>query len=211
MSDALKKQSGEFSEIAGIYALSFDKRNRKFMPTDGSIIKFKQSLPLYADKASIENTLSASNYIALSENVVTATKFYLSTVNGIDEDARLSKRKSLSTSRLRGFEKGKIGPVDGSDHVGGNYAAAINLEASLPNFLPEDTRTDVILFLDFGNVWGVDYDSSIDDSNEIRSSAGISANWNSPVGPMNFVFSQTINDVSTDKTETFNFNIGTTF
>ena len=210
-SDALKKQSGEFSEIAGIYALSFDKRDRKFMPTDGSIIKFKQSLPLYADKASIENTLSASNYIALSENVVTATKFYLSTVNGIDEDARLSKRKSLSTSRLRGFEKGKIGPVDGSDHVGGNYAAAINLEASLPNFLPEDTRTDVILFLDFGNVWGVDYDSSIEDSNEIRSSAGISANWNSPVGPMNFVFSQTINDVSTDKTETFNFNLGTTF
>ena len=24
--------------------------------------------------------------------------------------------------------------------------------------------------LDFGNVWGVDYDSSVDDSNKIRSS-----------------------------------------
>ena len=210
-SDALKKQSGEFTEIAGSYAISFDKRDRKFMPTDGSIIKFRQSLPLYADKASIENTLSASNYIALSENIVTATKFFLSTVNGIDEDARLSKRKSLSTARLRGFEKGKIGPVDGSDHVGGNYAAAVNFEANLPNFLPEDTRTDVSLFLDFGNVWGVDYDSSIDESNEIRSAAGIAANWNSPVGPMTFVLAQTINDVSTDKTQTFNFNLGTTF
>ena len=37
-SDALKKQSGEFTEIAANYALSFDERDRKFMPTDGSII-----------------------------------------------------------------------------------------------------------------------------------------------------------------------------
>ena len=29
---------------------------------------------------------------------------------------------------MRGFEKNKIGPVDGTDHVGGNYAAAINLK-----------------------------------------------------------------------------------
>ena len=47
------------------------------------------------------------------------------------------------------------------DHVGGNYAAALNFEANLPNLLPDGTNTDVILFLDFGNVWGVDYDSSI--------------------------------------------------
>ena len=65
--------------------------------------------------------------------------------------------------------------------------------------------------MDFGNVWGVDYDSSLNDSNEIRSSTGITASWNSPIGPMTFVFAQTINDVSTDKTESFNFNLGTTF
>ena len=42
-----------------------------------------------------------------------------------DDDVRLSKRKFLSTKRLRGFERGKVGPVDGNDHVGGNYAAAV--------------------------------------------------------------------------------------
>ena len=52
-----------------------------------------------------------------------------------------------------------IGPVDGQDHIGGNYAAALNLEANLPNLLPETTKTDISVFLDFGNVWGVDYDS----------------------------------------------------
>ena len=79
----------------------------------------------------------------------------------------------MSSKRLRGFERGKIGPVNGNDHIGGNYAAALNLEASLPNFFPESSRTDLGVFLDFGNVWGVDYDASLDESNKIRSSAGV--------------------------------------
>ena len=105
---------------------------------------------------------------------------------------RLSKRKKLSSRRLRGFERGRVGPVDGNDHIGGNYAAALNLEASLPNLLPENTKTDVSAFLDFGNVWGIDYDSSIDDSNKIRSSTGVAASWVSPIGPMTFTLSQNL-------------------
>ncbi len=210
-SDSLKKQSGEFSDLSAVYAFVFDKRDRKFMPTDGSVVTFRQSLPVYASKPIIDNTFSASKYLSLSEDVITATKFYFSSVNGIDDDVRLSKRKALSASRLRGFEKGKIGPVDGTDHVGGNYAAALNLEANLPNFLPEDSQTDVSIFLDFGNVWGVDYDSSLASNNKIRSSTGVSASWNSPIGPMTFVFSQALQKDSSDKTESFNFNLGTTF
>ena len=82
---------------------------------------------------------------------------------------------------------------------------------NLPNLLPESTKTDVGLFLDLGNVWGVDYDKTIDDSNKLRSSAGITTNWLSPVGPMSFIFSQNISKASTDVTESFNFRLGTTF
>ena len=128
-----------------------------------------------------------------------------------NEDVRLSKRKFLSTKRLRGFRRGKVGPIDGSDHIGGNYAAAINLEANLPNFLPEDTNTDVGIFLDAGNVWGVDYDKNLDETNKIRSSTGLSASWISPLGPMTFVLSKNITKADTDETESFNFNIGTSF
>jgi outer membrane protein insertion porin family len=77
--------------------------------------------------------------------------------------------------------------------------------------LPENTRTDVSLFLDFGNVWGVDYDSSIDESNELRSSTGVAASWSSPLGPMTFILSTNLSKASTDETESFNFNLGTTF
>ena len=210
--ESLKKQGGSFSEVAGNYGFTIDKRNRAFMPTEGSIIGFSQQFPIYADKSFISNSLTSSVYKTMNEDLIGASKFYIATINGLgSDDVRLSKRKGLSTRRLRGFERNKIGPVDGGDHIGGNYAAAFNLEASLPNFLPEDTNTDVNLFLDFGNVWGVDYDSVIDDSNKIRSSTGAAASWMSPLGPMTFIFAQNISKANTDVTEGFNFNLGTTF
>ena len=211
-SASLKKQSGEFSEISGTYGFKYDKRNRAFMPTSGSIVRFNQTLPFYADRPFIGNTFASSTYKEFSENIIGAGKFYLTAINGLnDEDVRVSKRRFLSSSRLRGFKKNKVGPKDGADHIGGNYAAALNLETSLPNFLPDTTRTDVGLFLDFGNVWAVDYDSSIDDSNEVRSSTGLALNWSSPIGPMSFVFSTDLKKADTDETESFKFNLGATF
>jgi outer membrane protein insertion porin family len=194
-SSSLKKQSGQFSELAAIYGFTNDKRNRAFMPTEGSILSFSQSFPFYADRSFISNTFSASKYHSFSEDVIGTGKLYLKSVNGLnDDDVRLSKRTTMSTKRLRGFERGKIGPVDGVDHIGGNYAAALNFEASLPNLLPENTNMDFGLFLDFGNIWGVDYDASLDKSNKIR-----------------FVLAQDLSKADTDVTESFSFNLGTTF
>ncbi len=211
-SDSLSKQSGEFSELAGTYGFKYDGRDRSFMPTKGSIIGFEQTLPFFADKSYLSNTLTYSKYTSISENIIGASKLYVSTINGLNDDnVRLSKRKSLSTKRLRGFEKSKVGPVDGGDHIGGNYAAALNFEANLPNLLPENTRTDVTAFLDFGNVWGIDYDSLIDESNKIRSSTGVAASWLSPLGPMTFILSTNLSKANTDETQSFNFNLGTTF
>ena len=211
-SASLKKQSGSFSEFAGSYGFTYDKRNRAFMPTSGSILSFSQSLPIYADRSFILNTVTGSKYHSFNENLVGSGKFFLSSVNGLgDDDVRLSKRRGLSNKRLRGFEKNKVGPVDGGDHIGGNYAAAINFEANLPNLLPEDTNADIGLFLDLGNIWGVDYDSSIENSNKIRSSTGVAMNWISPIGPLSFVLAQDLSKADTDKTESFSFNLGTTF
>ncbi len=211
-SDSLKKQAGNFTELAGYYGFSYDQRDRAFMPTDGSIIGFDQTLPLYADKAFIGNTIFASSYKTLTENVIGAGKVFFTSVNGLgDDNVRLSKRKNLSSKRLRGFKQGAVGPKDGADHVGGNYALAVNFEANLPKILPEATKTDIALFLDLGNVWGVDYDASIDDSSKLRSSVGGAASWRSPIGPMTFILSRNITKHANDVTEGFNFNLGTTF
>jgi len=211
-SDALKKQKGSFTDLSFDYGIAIDNRDRVFAPTDGYYSSFSQGLPLYADSPDLRNTYSLSAYQTMTPNVIGSFKFYATAVNGLDDkDVRISKRARIPGAKLRGFERGKVGPKDGKDYVGGNYAVASNFEASLPNFFPESTKTDIGLFLDFGNVWSVDYDKTMDASNKIRSSVGANVGWLSPAGPMTFVFSQNLSKASTDVTESFSFRLGTTF
>ena len=138
--------------------------------------------------------------------------FYNKMVNSISgDDVRISRRIQLPPSKLRGFEYGKIGPVDGDDYIGGNYASSLNFSTTLPQVLPTFQNVDFSYFIDIGNVWGVDYDATISDSNSIRSSTGITMNLLTPIGPLNFSLSQPISKHVTDKAETFRFNLGTSF
>ena len=113
--------------------------------------------------------------------------------------------------RLRGFQKGKVGPIDNTDYIGGNYATAFNVATTLPGLFKDLESMDFSIFFDAGNVWGVDYSDTIDDTNKIRSSTGVNVSWLSPIGPMTMVFSQNISKASTDQDQAFSFKLGTTF
>ena len=137
---------------------------------------------------------------------------YGKTINSMNNsDVRITDRLRLPRNKLKGFKYGSIGPVDNSDFVGGNHAMAMNFNSTLPMILPSVETVDFRYFLDVGNVWGVDYSSAIDDSNKIRSATGLSIDWFTPIGPLNFSIAQNLSKASSDKTESFQFNLGTTF
>jgi len=210
-STAIQKMDGSYNNIDFGYGITWDKRNQRFQPTAGYISKFSQTLPLVQDSSAIINGIDFSAYHAVSDDVIGAAKFYARSINGVDDDVRLTNRLYLPQKKLRGFNTRKVGPKDGGDYIGGNYTTAIGLEAQLPNLLPESTRTDFSVFLDTGNVWSVDYDNSIDDTNKIRSSIGVSANVFTTIGPLSFTFAQDLSKADSDETETFNFRLGTSF
>ena len=159
------------------------------------------------------NGIDYTKYHAFSDALIGSLRFYGRSINTFSdsEDVKLSERLYVPSKYLRGFESGRIGPVDALDHVGGNYATALGFNAALPKLLPDLSNADFSLFLDTANVWGVDYDDSIDKSSKIRSAFGVSIDWITPIGPLNFSFSEAITSASTDKPESFRFNIGTTF
>ena len=211
-SKSLQKQKGTFKDLSFDYSISSDKRDKVYAPTDGYITRFSQALPIYADSPYLKNSVAFTKYQTLSQNAIGSFKLFASAINSVKGDhVRLSKRLMLSGNKIRGFEAGKIGPKDGVDFIGGNYLMASNFEVSLPNFLPESTKTDVGFFLDFANVWHADYDDTLGSSSVIRSSTGIVTDWISPIGPMSFVLAQNLSKATTDITETFNFKLGTTF
>ncbi len=214
-SNSLKKQEGNYSDLYFDYGLGYDLRNSKYKPSSGNITRFFQELPIVSDSKELTNTFIFTQYKSLSKtsDMVGKASIYLKSINSIDtsSDVRISKRGYIPYNRLRGFEKGKIGPVENNDYIGGNYVSSFNLSTNLPFVFPNLEIVDFTYFIDAANVWGVDYDSSINDSNSIRTSTGIGMDLYTPVGPLSFSLTQPISKESTDKTESFRFNLGTTF
>ena len=70
--------------------------------------------------------------------------------------------QDIPSNRLRGFEAGRLGPKDGDDFVGGNYAYSINVASNIPQIFEESQNVDFIFFADAADLWGVDYNSSIE-------------------------------------------------
>jgi outer membrane protein insertion porin family len=210
-SSAIKKMQGNYFNADLGYAITLDKRNQSFKPTKGYKTTFRQSLPIIQDSSSIMNGLDISTYHDFSEDVIGSLKLHARSINGVDDDVRLTNRLYIPRSRLRGFNTYRVGPKDGDDYIGGNYTTAVSVEAQLPNILPESYKTDVSLFFDTANIWAVDYSDTIDETNKIRSSVGVSANIYTTIGPLSFTIAQDLTKATNDATETFNFRLGTSF
>ena len=209
-SDKLKKQEGEYTDADFAYGLVLDKRDRRYQTTDGYLSRFNQRIPFISEDYSLFNSYEFTTFNQIKE-IVTKLSIQARAINSItDEDVRVSKRLYVASKRLRGFEPGKIGPVDGGDFIGGNYTTVLNAATTLPEFGANLENIDFQLFLDAANVFGVDYDSSLDNS-KLRSSVGFGVDWFTVIGPLNFSIAQPITKADTDKTESFRFNIGTTF
>ena len=208
---SVKKMKGNFFNADFGYALIWDKRNQTFKPTRGTKTSFSQSIPLIQDSSSLVNGVDIAKYHDFSEDLIGSVKLHARTITGIDDDVRLTQRLFIPKKKLRGFDTSKVGPKDGKDYIGGNYTTALSGEVSLPNLLPESYKTDVSLFIDTANIWEVDYSNSIDDTNKIRASVGLSANVFTTIGPLSFTVAQDISKATNDETETFNFRLGTSF
>ena len=211
-SNAKKKQKGDYFDSSFNYGLSLNKLNQNFQPSSGFKSAFYQSLPIYSEDYSIKNEYDYAKYYSPNENAIFSFRFLAQAINSLSgDDVRISKRIYLPSKRLKGFEFGKIGPKDGQDYIGGNYATALNFATTLPGVFKDLETIDFSFFVDAGNVWGVDYNDSIDDNSKIRTSSGLAVDWLTPIGPLSFSFAKPITKSDTDKTETFRFDIGTTF
>ena len=206
-----KKQEGSYFDSFIGLDFNYDKRNQRFQTTSGFYSGYSLELPVLSETNTLTNTYNYKVYKELYENnISTLSLLMMSSTSLTGDDIKLSERLYIPQRRLRGFERGKVGPKDQSDFIGGNYLTTINATSTVPKILENVQNMDLIMFADVGNIWGVDYDSSLDDS-DIRSSIGVGLDWLTPVGPLSFSFAHPISKKDTDITEIFRFNLGTTF
>ena len=207
-----QNQEGNYWDTFLNLNFNYDKRNQKFQTTSGFRSNYFLDLPIISENNTLKNSYNYSYYFDLFDENVSSISLFLKSANSINnKDIKLSERIKIPSSKLRGFESGRMGPKDGDDFIGGNYGYAINFASTIPKILENSQNVDFLFFIDAANLWGVDYDSSINDRGSIRSSTGIALDWFSPLGPLNFSLAYPITKKDSDKKETFRFNLGTTF
>ena len=206
-----QSQEGNYWDSFITLDMNYDKRNQKFQTTSGFKSFYSINIPIVSDTNTLKNYYNYSKYFSFYEQNFSSISLYIQSANSINNrNIKLSERITIPSSRLRGFEYGRVGPKDGDDFIGGNYAYSLNFSSSLPYLFEDSQSFDLIFFADVADIWGVDYNSSIK-GDGTRSSLGIALDWMTPIGPINFSLAYPVSKQAGDKTESFRFNLGTTF
>jgi len=116
------------------------------------------------------------------------------------------KYRAGGKKTVRGYERNSLSPLDSEGKaIGGDFMVAGTAEVIFrPPVEINGLRT--AFFADFGRAYK-DYDSF--EFGELKGSAGLSVRWMSPFGGISLSWSVPLNDELTDKTEGFQFNLGT--
>ena len=207
-----QRQKGNYYDNFLILDFDYDKRNRRFQTNDGFRSNYDIKVPLISKTNTFTQNYNFKTFHEFYENNITTFSYSISATNSLSGDnVKLSERLYIPSKKLRGFERGKVGPKDGNSFIGGNYSGSFNFTTTLPLILDDVQNFDGLFFVDAANLWGVDYDSSVNKSNKIRSSVGVGLDWLTPIGPLSFSLATPLTKADTDIEETFRFNLGTTF
>ena len=204
-----------------------DKRNSLVDPSSGYTLRVEQEFAGLGGDVTFSKTSGAVKGYAslLNEDVILSAELEGGVLQA-DGESRITDRFFLGGNSLRGFEIGGLGPRDVctgcggaggnvDDSLGGNVFAVGRLEASFPLGLPDDLGIFGGVFYDIGSVWDLDNTTGssglIDDDFQLRSAAGVSVFWSTPIGPLRFNWAWPIEKESFDRTENFRISLDTRF
>ncbi|MDB4184045.1 BamA/TamA family outer membrane protein, partial [Alphaproteobacteria bacterium] len=190
-----------------------DTTNDFFNPTKG---KFHNTLLTLSPSG-----LSDDDYIKLSlvnnfyfdfanndNSFFILSKFGLST--GLSNKIKTKDSFSLGGD-FKGFQNSGIGPRDSSlNYLGGTKMYQLTIGYSSP-FIFDNSDTFIIRYFGtVGSIFDSEFTSSFN-SKAARASLGISMDVMTPIGPLSFSLASPIVKDAQDKTQSFDFSIGSTF
>lgn len=208
----IKEQEGETIESSIKFTLKRDTRDDAFFPTEGSVVSASTEFaggPLGGTSYFIKYEADAIKYFALPWEYYTfSVRGAAGYVQGYQgHTVPIYERYFLGgINSLRGFETRSVGPKDPDtgDVIGGNTMLLANAEFLFPLFSQPSLRG--LLFFDIGN----SYKGRID-FEDIRRSAGVGIRWYSPLGPLRLELGFNLDRREGEKSQQWDFTIGTIF
>ena len=204
---------GNFDDISLTLGMRYDTLNDFLFPTQGYLNSFSLNYTPegLSDNSRYEIYLKNNNYIKLSEY----TKNYAFLFNNYSKSESLNSNNlktvnalSLGGLNFKGFDYRGIGPFDSNIYLGGNESFTSTVGYGGSFIFDESDNVMFKVFYTTGSLWGSDYQNS---DFELRSSAGISLDFITPIAPISLTYAVPIEKNTNDKVKNFNFTIGTSF
>ena len=203
---------GEFNNFKIFYSFTDDSRNDNFYPNKGSInsLSLDFSPEEISDDAFIKIYLRNSNYFNISQN---SNFIFIDNRIGLAEslDGKLKTKDTFSLGGLnfKGFDYNGIGPSNSNNiYLGGNKYFTSTIGYGSKFLFDEKDNVYFKLFYTFGSLWESDY---VDSDFILRSSAGISLDLLTAIGPISLSYSIPVSKSNLDESKYFTFSIGTSF
>ncbi len=217
-SDILKDEEamGDQGGFGPAYVYSFDNQVTGLNPDSHFLFTFGQDFYVLGEVNYIEtNARALYTQQIWNDNLTLVANVQGGAINSFGGYTTRVTDRYFGNGKMRGFETNGIGPRDltvaNEDALGGNFYFTAQFEADFPLGLPEEYGVSAGFFYDLGSVWGLDNSTDVDDSFHLRSAAGLSIFWNTPIGPLRFDFSQALQKESYDLEQTFDMSLATTF
>lgn len=200
------------------YSYSYDTRRSGLSSNSGILFKFGQDFagPVGGDISYTKTSFELTGRTKVWNEEITLMATLEGGILDAGDDSSVANRYFNSSSIIRGFETGGIGPRSETNDaaLGGDYYAVARLDAQFPLGLPEEYGLSGGLFFDYGSVWGLDDTDDIysgSDDLHWRSVIGASIFWTTPLGPLRFNFSKALQKEEYDEEQTFDLTISTSF
>jgi outer membrane protein insertion porin family len=220
ITDFIRDNGNDYDIFQLTGGLVHDTRNKTVFADRGNLQQLNLELAVPgSDLEYYRTTYRNLSYVPLTDSLTLSLNGEVSYGDGYGGTTDLpffEKYYGGGFGTVRGYEANSLGPLatatgtDDRDPIGGNFLTVANIELLFPPPFTEEAVDNfrIGLFFDAGNVFG---DVSDFDVSEIRTSAGVTASWITPVGALTFSLGQALNSQPEDETELFQFNVGTIF
>jgi outer membrane protein insertion porin family len=205
------------------YAILYSTLDSVLDPHNGLNVVFTQDFAGLGGATRYMRTVGDAQYyheINADAGIVGLVRVTGGNVTGIGQPVRILDNFFKGGETVRGFATYGYGPVernaDGTTTpIGGKsyWASTAEVQFPIPG-LPPDLGFKGAVFADAGSLWGFDKPAgggATVDANTIRSSAGLSVLWASPIGLLRADFADALTKAATDTTEWFRFSAGKRF
>lgn len=203
------------------YTYTYDTRRGGLNPNAGVLLEFGQDFGGLGGSGQFIKTKAraVAQTKIWNEEVTLRASVEGGALNFNKGSSRVTDRFFLNSQQLRGFAVGGVGPreVDTpngvNDALGGNFYATARFEAEFPLGLPEEYGISGGVFYDVGSLWGLPTTNAntLYASGSVRHVVGVSLFWDTPIGPLQFIFSEAIRKEQFDEAQNFQFTISTQF